>query len=178
MLNIEYSLEENDYLEFQLFVASTSPMIVKKKRRSWILLSVVSTALTINFIVSRGDFLAVYFGLISLAIILFYPKYINWKYKRHYLKHISENYANRFGELEYIEFHDDHLYAKDKVGEGTINLSEVEFVDELKDYFFLRLSTGVSMIIPKYKIDNQDEVRNEFVRLGIEINDNLDWVSK
>ena len=177
MLQIEYQLDENDFMEFQLFAASQSPLIAKKKRRSWLLLSLASTALTINFIINQGNFLAVYFGVVSASIIMFYPRYINWQYKRHFRKHIRENYVNRFGTIEYLEFHDDHLFVRDKIGEGTINVSEVECVDETPNHFFLKVSTGMSIIIPKNGLSNLDEIREEFQRLGIVINNHLDWKS-
>ncbi len=175
MLQIDYQLEENDFLEFQLFAASQSPLIAKKKRRSWLLLSLASTALTVNFIFQQGGYLAVYFGVISVIIILFYPRYINRQYKRHYIKHVRENYVNRFGTIEHLEFHDDHLFVKDKIGEGTINVSEVECVDETPNHFFLKVSTGMSIVIPKNGLNNLNEIREEFQRLGIVINNHLDW---
>ena len=177
MLQIDYQLEENDFLEFQLFVASQSQLIAKKKRRSWLLLSLASTALTVNFIIKQGDFLAVYFGVISAAIILFYPRYFNWRYKRLYIKHIRENYVNRFGTIEHLEFLDNHLFVKDEIGEATINVSEVECVDEIPNHFFLKVSTGMSIVIPKNGLNNLNEIREEFQRLGIVINNHLEWKS-
>ena len=178
MLQIEYKLEENDFLEFQLFAAEKSELIVKKKRNSWLILSIASLAVTVFYIIEANNSLAIYFGVITVLILLFYPKYINWKYKRHYINHIRENYSARFGEIEQLEFHDDHLFAKDKTGEGTINNSEIVCVDETVNHFFIKVSTGVSLIIPKQELNNQNEIRNEFERLGIMINDYPNWIAK
>ena len=125
-MRIEYSLEEQDFLVFQLFTASKSDRINKKKRNGWILLTVGALLITVYFYLSRINSMAIYFGIVVIVTGLFYPKYFRWRYKKHYHTYIIENYSKRFGELATLEFNPDSIFSRDKTGEGKLNLSEIE----------------------------------------------------
>jgi hypothetical protein len=110
---------------------------------------------------------------------LLYPSYERKKYIKHYEKHIEENYKNRFGKLESLEFEEKQILSKDYTGEGKLFLSEIEELNEIKDYFFLKFNSGVSLIIPKRGIDNLEQM-NQFLnalcsRLNKKHNIDLDW---
>lgn len=174
-MKLEYKIEEQDFLDFQLFAASKSDRINKKKRNGWLILTVGSIAITIYFFLKQNDILTIYFGLATLIVGIFYPKYFTWRYKKYYKKHIRENYSKRFDEMELLEFRDDSIYTEDKIGEGRINLSEVEKIDETLNHFFLKISTGQSLIIPKKEIEEITELRQMFLNLGLNVNSDLNW---
>lgn len=174
-MTIEYKVSEQDFLDFQLYTASQSERINKKKRNGWILLTVGSIAFAIFFYLQQDIILTIYLALVALACGLFYPKYFIWRYKKHYKVHIKENYSKRFGETEFLEIKEDAIFSKDKTGEGKINVSEIEKVDETNKHFFLKISTGFSLIIPKEGIENVDELRTKFLSLGLAVNDMTNW---
>ena len=101
-MTIEYQLNEQDFLDFQLFTASQSDRINKKKKNGWILLTIGSIVVSIYFYINQDIALTIYFGLVALACGLFYPRYFRWRYKRHYKTYIKENYSKRFGQTEYF----------------------------------------------------------------------------
>ena len=119
--------------------------------------------------------MAIYFGIVVIVTGLFYPKYFRWRYKKHYHTYIIENYSKRFGELATLEFNPDSIFSRDKTGEGKLNLSEIEKVDETKSHFFLKVSTGMSLIIPKNKIDNPHKLGMKFRELRLTVNDENNW---
>ncbi len=86
-----------------------------------------------------------------------------------------ENYSKRFGQLEHLEINSDHIFARDKTGEGKINISEIENVSETQSHFFIKITTGVSLIIPKTKIKNSEEIKTQFENLKIPIIDETNW---
>jgi len=81
----------------------------------------------------------------------------------------EKNYASRFDELEYLEINNETIFSKDKVGESIINISEIEKIDETERHFFVKISGGVSLIIPKYKIENPNDVHTQFELLGFSV---------
>jgi len=164
-MKLQYSLEKNDYVTFQLFTASKSNRIIKKRRNNKILPPLIYIALAVVSYYLEDIGLSVAFIIIGLLWFLFYPAYERKKYLRHYEKNIEENYKNRFGKLETLEFNEDYILSKDYSGEGKIILSEVEELNEIKEYFFLKFNSGVSLIIPKYKIDNLEQVSNYLIGL-------------
>lgn len=172
---LKYKIEEKDFLDFQLFTASKSERINKKKRNGWILLTIGSLAAASYFYANQNTAMTIYFAFVAIIFGLFYPRYFKWRYYKHYKTYIKENYSKRFGQIETLEINDDSISSKDKTGEGKINLSEIEKVDETDKHFFLKISTGLSLIIPKKELNNTDEVRTKFKVLGLPVNDETNW---
>ena len=119
--------------------------------------------------------MAIYFGIVAIFSALFYPRFFKWKYKKHYAAYIKENYAERFGLTETLEINNESLFSKNKTGEGKIHLSEIKKIDETGKHFFLKLSTGVSLLIPKNELTNVNEVRNKFEEFGLKLNNEIHW---
>ena len=169
-MTLEFELNEHDFLDFQLFTASQSKRINRKKVNGWIFVTLFFIGLSVFLYFDYDGFFAIYFGVTAIVCGLFYPKYFVWRYKKHYKTYIKENYSYRFGEKAYIEINNQTIFAKDKIGEGTINISEIEKIDETEKHFFVKMKSGVSLIIPKYKIQTSDEVRGKFEALGFSVN--------
>lgn len=172
------TLDENDFLTFQLYTASKTPRIKRQRIRGWILSAVLFLCLSYLFYQSDNDFLGIYFLIITCLSIVFYPFYTRWRYKRHYRRYIQDTYKNRFGENCTIEFDDKAIITRDSSGESRINKSELEEINEIRDYYFIKTKSGVSLIISKAKTENIDLVKNEIALLvssGVKINVELDW---
>jgi len=174
-MTLEYKINEQDFLDFQLFTASKSDRINKKKRNGWILLTVGSIVVAFYFYLNQNNPMTIYFGLVAIAIGVFYPKYFKWRYKKHYKTYIKENYSKRFGQVAILEINNDSIFSKDKTGEGKINLSEIEKIDETANHFFLKISTGVSLLIPKKELKSIDELREKFKDVGLTVLDETNW---
>ena len=172
---IEYSLGVQDFLNFQLYLASKSARINKKRGRSWFMIILASILAAIYFYFIEIKVLSIYCFLVAILTFLFYPKYYKRKLKKHYQTHIVENYANRIGEPIEMEFADDFLFAKDKTGESKTKISEINIVNETLHYFFVNMSTGVSFIIPKDILDDKQALKSKFIDLGLSINEELEW---
>ena len=73
------------------------------------------------------------------------------------------------------------IVTKDKTGEAKINTSEIEEINEIKDFYFLKSKSGVSLIISKMKTSPRDlevvtKALEELVaKNGIKHNVELDW---
>ncbi|MFV0472052.1 MAG: YcxB family protein [Paludibacteraceae bacterium] len=174
-MTIEYKINEQDFIDFQLFTASKSDRINRKKKTERILLTIGSFIIALCFYLTHNTPMMIYFGLVAVVCGLFYPKYFVWRYKKYYKSHIKEYYSKRFGQTERIEINNDSVFLKDKIGEGKINLSEIDKIDETNDHFFLKVSTGVSLIIPKREIPNPYVVRDKFADIGLRVNDETNW---
>lgn len=62
------------------------------------------------------------------------------------------------------------IVSKSKTGESTLNVSEIEKIDETEKHFFVKIKGGFAYIIPKHTIQNPDEVRAQFETLGFTVN--------
>jgi hypothetical protein len=174
-MEITYKIEAADFLDFQLYTASKSKRIMKKKKTEWILLTVSSLVLGLYFYFLNNMAMTKYFGLTTVLCWLFYPRYFNWRYKKYFKDFVNEHFQKRFGEIERIKFTREYIYTIDKTGEGKINTKELEEVSETKKHFIFKISTGLSLIIPKREIDDLDLFKIELNGIGIKTIDELSW---
>lgn len=172
-------LDENDHLTYQLYTASKTPRIKKDRIKGWIFTTVTFLCLTFLFFESRNDLLGYYFLIASGLSLTIYPFYSRWRYKKHYLKYIQDTYNSRIGEESTVEINADIIVIKDKTGERRINTSEIEEINEIKDFYFVKTTTGVSLIISKIKTNDIDKLTTELKSLvnkrEIKYNIELDW---
>jgi hypothetical protein len=178
-MKIQYTLNENDFLEHQLFTASKTERINKQRRKSWIIVTFCFFALSLLFLKSENKFLLYYFLGFGIISLIFYPLYQRNYYRKHYMKSIKETYKNRFNELTTLIFDEDYIETNDLSGETKIYYSGFEEINEIKDYYFLKLRTGGSIIIPKIKIDNIEnfkiELKNISEKYHLKNNVELNW---
>lgn len=98
----------------------------------------------------ENDTFSLYYGLVTLFLILCFGRmYLGWRHKRHYSKHVKNNSHGHPEETVQIEISDDKMRVVDRVSDSSIKISEIILASEIKDYYFLKLSTGTKMIIPK-----------------------------
>ena len=172
-------MDENDFLTFQLYTASKTSRIRRSRIKSWVLTTFVFLCLAYLFYSSHNEFLGNYFLLFSALSLTLYPSYSRWRYKRHYLKYVRETYKNKFGESYELKFDDATIMTKDRTGEMKINKSEIEEINEIKDFFFFKARTGTTLIISKKKSGDIGIIKNEIASMvekqGVKYNVELDW---
>lgn len=171
------TLNEHDYLAYQLYTASKSPRV--KKARLWRWIFTTTTLACVAFLFSDSDdtFLFYYFIILTLLSLTLYPFYSRWLYKRHYSKHIKETRKGNFDVSSEIEVNHDHIFTKDKTGEGKFNTSEIDAIEETGEHYFIKLGAG-SIIIPKRDPDAeklQNDLRSLIAVKGIRHNVELNW---
>ncbi len=179
-MTIHYALDEKDFLTFQLFAAS--PSIVKRRRFTRFSFAAI-------YIILGGVLLAV--GKLPIGVILLllgvlwfivYPMYERKRYRNHYITHIKEHYEGRLNRPSSITFSKEGVETNNSGGESKLPYTELDAMQEIGGYIYIRLKTGVSFIIPKQKTDNPAEtiafLKNLASRLNIPYATNLDWTWK
>ena len=178
-MSFTYSLDQNDFLQYQLFLASKTDRIKKQRIKSWLIVTGCMLLLSFMFHQSNNQFLFYYFLIFGILTFIFYPFYQRQKYKKHYARFIAENYKNKFGQTANLKFTEFAIEANDISGETKINLTELENVTETADYFYPKLKGGTGFIIPKSKIADVDHLRTELSnlcgKLNISFVQDLNW---
>lgn len=175
-MTITITLEENDFLIHQLFLASKSYRIKKKRQKNKIVTPIIYIVIGILLYIRDILPLALAFWVLGILWFFIYPI---WE-RRHYLKHyegfIKDNYKTRIGKISTLEINDDYLFAKDDGSEGKVLTSEIEEICEIPNYLFIRLKGSVSFILPKNKISDFEKVISRLKELAIhlKINYNID----
>lgn len=177
-MQLIYSLDENDFLQYQLYTASKSKIIKAQRTRTLIML--IATFSLLSYITfTPGDLKSYPLFVFFILVLILYRLYEKRRYSEHYRKNIAENYKERFGLISKLTFAENQLIEANKLGESKINYESLSAINEIQDYYFLKLITGQSLIIPKKAITNKsdfDVVLDDLtVRFKLDNNVNLEW---
>lgn len=164
-MNIEFTLNKEDFLSFHLFSSSKSETHIKKRRRNKIILPIIYALSAPLFILLDNLFLAGFFLFISVIWYLYFPVYEAKKYINHFQKMIDENYSERFEKNNSIKTDHEFIYINDPGGEMKIKLNELIRINEIANYWFFRFKSGSTLIVPKYKFNNSKEIENSVQQL-------------
>jgi len=169
-MTLEYILDENDYLQHQLFTASKTKGIKNQRLKTWIIITIAFFCLGLLFLDKEEKFLAYYFLGFGILSLVFYPFYQRNQYRKHYLKFIKNTYKNRFGETSRVSFNETFIQVNSSDSESKINYEALEEVNEIRDYIFLKLKSGGSLIIAKNRIENIEEVKEQIFKISKKYN--------
>ena len=178
-MKVNYILDENDYLQFQLYTASKSDRIKKQRKKSWIIMTLAFLSLSCLFYTTEIKFLMYYFAVFSILSLILYPIYSKKRYYNYYKKYNLDTYKNRFDNPCIITFDELNIISSDSTAETSIKLSAIEEIAETSQYIYLKIKTGGSLIIPKFKIENfnlvQTYLENLAEKLKINFDKELNW---
>ena len=177
-MNIQYQLNREDFLQHQLYGASMKKGIKKKRLKSWLMNTFIFVLLSAVFYYYEVFMMSYYFAAFAIITLIFYPFYQRRLYKKHYEKHIDENLKNSFGHSVEVRFNDSDLLASDYTGESKINYSSFEKIIEISSHFFLKLTNGSMVIIPKSEIKSEevrDTLKSLSKKVTIPYSLELDW---
>jgi hypothetical protein len=180
-MTITYHLEENDYLTHQLFIASKSERIRKKRQRIKYLYPLIYGAFGFWFFLQDKYSLALVFINLGLLWFFIYPIWERRHYVKHYKGFIKENYKDRFGRNATIEISNDFIVVKDHGMESKVLTSEIEEINEIPSIIFVRLKGGQSLILPKDKIAEIGNLRirlqelANYLKINYVVEENWNW---
>jgi hypothetical protein len=153
--------------------------IKKKRQRSKVVVPLIYVALGLYFLFQSNVPLAIIFFIIGMLWFFVYPLWERRHYIQHYKGFIKENYKDRLGIIATLEFDNDYILAKDNGSESKILTTEIEDICEIPTTVFVRLKGGQSLILPKDKISNFDNLKVRLKELAnhlkIEYNTDEKW---
>ncbi|HEX2534497.1 MAG TPA: YcxB family protein [Chitinophagaceae bacterium] len=165
-MTIELTLDENDFLTHQLFLASKSDRIRRKRQRSRFILPFIYLFFSLLFLLEERQGLAIVFFLFGLFWFIGFPYWDRKRYIKHYQGFIREHYKDRLGKGGTLEFTDEYITARDNGSESKVRTSEVEAINEVPSALFVRLKGGQSFILPKDKIRDPDQLIQRLKQLA------------
>lgn len=155
-MRIRYSLDASDYLKFQLFIASQSKYL--KRRRRFVLWFIpILYILIAFFLFGREHYITMsIIMLIGVAWLLFYPIYSRKRYVRYYRRFIEDHYANNFNKDYFIETREDDFYLEAEEANSKVKYNAVKKIFNLGSHFLIQLNNGTVVILPLEKADTEE----------------------
>ncbi|MBO9562810.1 MAG: YcxB family protein [Niastella sp.] len=158
-MTLSYQLNENDFLQHQLFVASQSASLKKRRKSSLVVLIFCFVMLSLLFYLIDENLLAILMLLLAPVTFFFFPSFQGKQLHKAYKRSINENYKNRFGKQVQVGFTDDAIVYHDSNSEVKILLTTISKIIELQDLFIIQMSTGGGLIMPKQQLEDVVGVR-------------------
>jgi len=175
-----FNLTENDFLNFQLYYASTDEGTKKLRMKEKYRIIGLSVLCGIILFFDEDYRTFSYFFLGSSVLFLFvYPWWSAWFYKRIYRKQIAETFKGKFPYPMEVSMENDTIGIDSPKGNTSFKTSDIKTIIETKGYFFVMMNQLIYIIIPKIEKSDTENIRKQ---LGTyEINDqvpfirNLEW---
>ena len=167
---IEFTLDEQDLLTHQLFAASKSEQIKKRRNRSRLAAPIVQAGFAILFLVEHKYIPGIIFLCLAPIWYFVYPLWERKYYEKNYRAFIRENQKGLANKTVSLEFTGEHILAKDNGSEGKILFTEIASINEIKALILIRLKGGKAFIIPKSKLDDQEALAGLLENLAAQLN--------
>ena len=177
-----YKLEIDDYQTHLLYTISKSSSAIKTRAKIRLMISIFLVILAFisfgNHSIGQGLY------LLFLSVLAFYlmPKYTRWSYRSTYLKHVKKFYKDRISEPTTFEIIGDSIHVSDSHGESTLSALDIDEINELANYCFLKTKSGQSIILPMYSIESSENLILELTdfadKFDIPWNDEVNWIWK
>ncbi|WP_405572273.1 YcxB family protein [Winogradskyella sp. Asnod2-B02-A] len=176
-MTLEYQLNFSDFLEHQLYFSAKSKLHKKNRNKTRWVVPIIYMVLGLFLMFTKKNEIYILFFAFAILWYIFYPFYAKRRYKKHFENHINENFKNRIGkEVTLIFDKSSHVIESSDSGTQTkIKDSEFEKLIELKEHFFLRLKSELSLIIPKRAIKDIEAFKNHFSDLNLEYKNEIEW---
>lgn len=155
-----YKITAEDYLTHQLFGASMNKAIKKQRKRGLILWTTAFFILAIVFYLQGNKFLSIYFIAFGIGFFLIYPIYASWIYKRYFKRYVYKHFTESNLNNMILTIDEEEIVLFNGKERGKIKISEIEKIEEIPTHIFIKLKGGRSIIIPKLKIENKEELLN------------------
>jgi len=164
-MTIDYTLEENDLLTFQLFEASTSKRVRKSRRMNKIILSAGCVISGTFWFADRTTTDVILFCCVLITLLLF-PLLEKALYVRHFRGFIREKCSGMTGKPTTLDIEAGHFLSREEGNEIRIAWTEVSRIDELPAQILIKLKSSQTLILPKQRITNIDALKATLLKVA------------
>lgn len=155
---INFQLEEQDFLRYQLYIASQSKKLRKYRFRKRITFPLVFSFFGLLFLFVqvplRVSFLCWGGALIWFAL---YPVLDSRRYRNHFLRFVKQTYDFKFGKQVSVEVTQNKIIGNDNGHLIKVVPKEIEEIVIIPQLILLKISQEQIMLVPTEKIDQQSQ---------------------
>ena len=173
-----YTIDENDYLQYLYYSTSKSAKVQKRRSINKLLLMVMYVG-TGMFLFSRnGPIASAAFFLLCVPLYFLYNSFERKQYQRHFTKFINTHFKERIGKPHTIDLEENGIHVVDDE-DNRVAYSEIEWIAEISSQIIIQSKAGPAFIIPKNKLDNAEKFMSELAVAAtmenVPFNKELEW---
>jgi len=157
-MKLEYIIEKESLLTYQLYFASQSSRITRQRRIARFLISGLFLVLAPLYALVESFFGAVLFASLGVLWLFFYPYYSRWRFRGHYERHIDDALRGMINRNVAISLDSDEanaetiLVLEDESARTQIKLDHIESIVRIPGYVLLMLRTGQGITLPENQL--------------------------
>ena len=157
-MTIQFTLRESDLLEYQLYVASQTEIVRKRRLRTRLLIPIMYFFLSFFGFLTNKAVMSIVFIVVAILWYFLYPIRDRKRHIKYYQQFIQEHFRERIGNKVELILSLESLETKEIASESKYALSEVEHIVELKTTILIRLKGNKAFILPKDQITQPNEL--------------------
>lgn len=178
-MKINYRLTTDDYLKYQLYKASFSKQMLKRKNLNRIVWAVLFLAVAIFFAIDKSWTKFGIFFVLSLLWYALHPFVSRGLIKRSFRKEIKEKFSENFEKPLSVEDKADGLHLVAMQREMIVKYSSIVEIVDVGSHYFVIFDTGSVAIFPVGREVGRN-IWNDFVsqlvkKSGKPVYDKADW---
>lgn len=180
MINLNYSLNETDLLNLQLYFASTDKETKRLRRREKYRMLGLSVLCGIILLFDE-DYRIYSYYFLGTAILFYivYPWWSPWFYKRLYKKQVSSVFKDKLTYNMNVILSDEYIEIENHKGHKQIQTSDIKSIIETREYFFITTDQTINIPIPKSNIEDIEKIREQIAHYstnsGVSFSQDLNW---
>lgn len=168
-MKFQYTVTPEPHIDYLMYSAAKNPRV--KRRALFTRFGLAIIYVVLGFLLSREEVSAVGAGfvIIGVAIGVFYPKYQLWRYRKHYTRHVNVKLADILGTTVTIDLQDEEVVTKDAGSESKFPYSSIQQLEEVQNYFYIRLNSAQALVLPKSVVSDEKELIQFLSEKGVNV---------
>lgn len=175
-MEFKFSLSYDDYLQSQLYSASTEKSVKKRRLILQLILTAAYAGLAIyNYFAYGLQASTIAFLVFGVILYFAYPYYSAWSYKNVLRKRTQVLFR------DYVDVENTLALSKVKIklsvedNVSTCSTKDVEYFAELPNHFIFKLKAGQMILLPKSAVESTQQLNSFVQSMRIEMREETNW---
>lgn len=155
-----FELEEHDFLQYQLYMASRSSGLKKMRQRKRITFPIMFLFFgVLLFLVPSPD--AASFVCWGCAVLwwLVYPLWDKERYRKRYCRFVQKSYGYRFGKKVSVKIAEEKIIGNDNGFEIIVKPKDAETIVFIPDLILIQIIDNRLILIPAERISEREQFK-------------------
>lgn len=148
-MKLQFQLSEEDFLNFQLFMASQSTAVRKRRAKGKFFMLLIYMALGIWIWSSYGTISGGLFFLVCLPLYFLYAWMDRRQFVQHFRKYIQTQLQDQLKNPVTLDMESAQIRMSYNQNESVIPMADIQVIHEIPTLVILLLQGGQSIIIPR-----------------------------